>query len=497
MKRPNILFIIADDQSWPHASAYGCKFVKTPAFDRIASEGILFTNAFCCAPQCSPARASALTGLNMWRLEEGSLLASILPAKFKVYPDILEEHGYHVGYTGKGWGPGEVEGSGRKRNPAGPAYNDIRLKPPTTGIKDVDYFENFKAFISHRQDGQPFCFWVGSHEPHRKYEKGSGLRAGMKLKDVEVPPYLPDTEEVRSDLLDYALEIQWYDSHVYKMLDFLEATGEMDHTLIISTADNGMPFPRSKANLYINSCQVPFTLCWKARTPGGRVVTDFVSFVDLMPTFLEAAGIEPDRDLSGLSLIPIIDSNGSGRIDASRSRVFCGRERHIHCRPDTVGYPSRSIRTDDYLYIVNYAYDRWPVGDPVSNFGDTDNSPTKSYMIEHKDEAHVRDKFDLAFSKRPAMELYDLRIDPHCLRNIADQPEYADIGKTLHMEMETFLISEKDPRVLGYGDIFDSYPYFQGPWPWHDQLPGFKDIGKYNLEARRRAEKQMYRRRTK
>ena len=319
--RPNILVAISDDQGWPHASAYGCRFVNTPAFDRVAREGVLFTSAFCTSPSCSPSRAGLLTGLNMWQMEEGGLLWSTLPAKYDVYPDLLEAHGYHIGHTNKGWGPGSIEASGRTRNPAGPAYNRCRNQPPTAQMSKIDYAANFGEFLAARRPGQSFCFWYGAKEPHRVYEKGSGLRAGKRLEDVDVPPYLPDCEEVRGDLLDYALEIEWFDTHLGRMLRRLDDAGELDNTIVVVTGDNGLPFPRAKANLYAHGLHVPLAVRWGSRVPAGRTVTDFVSFIDLAPTFLEAAGLVVPPHVTGRSLMPVLTSAAAGRVDPSRDQV--------------------------------------------------------------------------------------------------------------------------------------------------------------------------------
>ena len=121
--RPNILFCISDDQSWPHVGAAGDAVVKTPAFDRVARSGVLFTHAFVDAPSCTPSRSAILTGQHMWRLEEAGNLHSTLRAKFQVYPEILERTGYFVGYSGKGWAPGRMEPGGRDRNPGRPAVS--------------------------------------------------------------------------------------------------------------------------------------------------------------------------------------------------------------------------------------------------------------------------------------------------------------------------------------------------------------------------------------
>ncbi len=245
-RRPNILFIIADDWSWGHAGVYGCKWIQTPTFDRVAREGALFSNAFTNNPKCSPCRASILTGRNTWQLEEAMCHFGLFRARWPVYPELMERAGYHVGHTGKGWGPGDFQTGGFTRNPAGPAYQKFKRDPPLQGMTRIDYARNFVDFLEARKAGQPFCFWVGGHEPHRPYEEGSGRRAGRKLADVEVPAYLPDTSLVRSDLLDYGQEVEWFDAQVGKILDHVKETGELDDTMILYTSDHGMPFPRAK-----------------------------------------------------------------------------------------------------------------------------------------------------------------------------------------------------------------------------------------------------------
>jgi uncharacterized sulfatase len=272
--RPNVLVAIADDQSFAHTSAAGFKAVRTPAFDRVAREGVLFRNGFAGSPGCSPSRAALLTGRHTWQIEEAGTHLCSFPKKYAVYPDLLEADGYAVGYTGKGWGPGNWKISGRTRNPAGPAFNQRKLTPPTSGISKVDYAGNFGEFLATRQKGQPFCFWYGATEPHLDYEKGSGLKAGKRLEDGVVPPFLPDTPEVRGEILDYCLEIEWFDTQLGKMLAMLEAAGELDNTLVIVTADNGMPFPRAKATCYEYGIHEPLAIRWPARASGGRAVDD-------------------------------------------------------------------------------------------------------------------------------------------------------------------------------------------------------------------------------
>jgi N-sulfoglucosamine sulfohydrolase len=452
-RRPNILFCLADDWSWPHAAGVNDKVVRTSAFDRVAREGVLFQNAFVTAPSCTPSRGSIVTGQWHWRLEEGANLWSTLPAKFAVYPDLLEKAGYHVGVTRKGWGPGQPEPGGRKRNPAGPSYKD------------------FLTFFAARSKDAPFCFWFGSNDPHRPYDPQSGVRSGMKPEDVKVPACLPDHEITRKDLCDYYFEVQRFDREVGEMLKMLEDKGELDNTLVVMSGDNGLPFPRCKSNLYDSGTHVPLAVRWPVQVKGGRAVEDFVSLQDLAPTFLEAAGLKPPEEMTGRSLLAILASSKSGRVDPARDHVLTGKERHAWVRQGGLGYPCRAIRTHDYLYIRNFKPDRWPAGDPVGGgepyhpnwtYGDIDDSPTKTYLLEHRDDPNVKRLFDLAVAKRPAEELYDLRKDPDQLTNVAADPSYAKAKEELAARLTAELQATNDPRVVGSGDKFDTYPYYGG-----------------------------------
>jgi N-sulfoglucosamine sulfohydrolase len=461
--RPNILFAIADDWSWPYASIAGHRAFQTPSFDRVARSGVMFRNAFVTAPSCTPSRASILTGQWHWRLEEGANLYGPLKAKFDVYPDLLERAGYHVGYTGKGWGPGNWKEGGRKRNPAGLVYNERTAAPPAKAMSKVDYAANFADFLKARPGGRPFCFWYGGSEPHRAYEKGIGRRAGKKLSDIEVPACLPDVEEVRSDMLDYAVEVEWFDTHLGRMLETLEKTGELDNTLIAVTGDNGLPFPRCKSNLYDTGTLVPLAVCWGDRIQRGRTVDDFVSLSDLCPTFLEVCGLKPTPAMTARSFLDVLRSGKSGRVDPRRSSVLTGKERHVPAQPDSLGgYPMRAIRTDDCLYIRNFHPERFPGGadnTPGHPFWDVDASPTKDFVTTHRNDAKFRKYFELAFGKRPAEELYDLKRDPGQIDNVAGKREYAQIKAKLSSDLMAALKATGDPRASGHGDVFDSYPW--------------------------------------
>lgn len=455
--RPNLLFIIFDDWGWSHAGAYGCTWVKTPNFDRVAREGVLFKNAFTSNPKCSPCRASILTGRNSWQLEEASCHNGIFPRKFAVYPELLEKAGYAVGLTGKGWGPGDFKSTGFTRNPAGPSFDEHTSSSPASGISRNDYARNLEAFLKQRPAGRPFCFWMGFHEPHRAYELNSGARLGKNPADVKVPAYLPDIAVVRNDLLDYAVEIEHADAQIGKALSALEAAGELDRTLIVVTSDHGMPFPRVKGQIFEDGFHLPMAMRWGQGIKPGRVVDDFVNVRDLAPTYLELAGLKPHPQMTGRSLAAILRSGADGRIEADRDVMLVGKERHDLGRPYDWGYPVRAIRTTEFLYIHNYFPDRWPAGNPETDFGNCDPSPTKELL-----KAIGGEFYEMSLGKRPADALYRLTDDPECMRNLANDPFYAPVVRTLSGRMKTMLRDEGDPRALGNGAIFDTYKYTAG-----------------------------------
>jgi len=463
--RPNILFCYADDQSWLHTSIAGDPVVKTPNFDRVAREGVLFNNAFCAAPSCTPSRSTILTGQEMWRLQEGGLLFGALPRKFELFPGILERAGYHVGYTGKGYEPANLEAPGCWRDPTGTGYFGPRMKTPG-GIANVDYAGNLDLFLDARPERHPFFFWVGFYEPHREYEQGIGLKSGMNIDDVRVPSFLPDVPEIRSDILDYLYEIQWNDRHLGRMFEMLEERGELDNTIVVVTSDNGMPFPRAKTTLYDHGTHMPLAIRWGDRVKPGRVVDDLVSLTDLAPTFLEAAGLPKLPAMTGRSLMNVLVSDEAGQIDPVRDRVFTGIERHTPCRTGGLPYPSRAIRTHQWLYIRNFEPDRWPAGDPppfkplfYDSYGDIDECPTIAYMLKHKDDAHVRKLLDLAIAKRPAEELYDVKRDPDQIHNLAGDPAYSDTVANLRGRLLEYLQQTDDPRMRGESP-WDNYPFY-------------------------------------
>ncbi|RLD35044.1 MAG: sulfatase, partial [Bacteroidetes bacterium] len=377
-KPPNILFAISDDQSFAHTSFIGSKFVKTPAFDKIAREGIYFSNCYAGSPGCAPSRSALVTGRYHWQNEQSGQHASSWMKKYIPFIDLLNDNGYITGRTGKGVGPfqyarDENDSLWRKTNAGGILHSDIKYETASdkderfgNGISRKDYFKNFRYFMENVRGDKPFFFWYGAHEPHRVYEKDSWMRMDKKLEDVEVPGFLPDDDLIRGDILDYAVEIEWFDLHLLRMLEYLEETGELENTIVIVTADNGMPFPRAKANCFEYGVHVPLAIRFPEGFPGNRIVEDPISFIDLAPTILEITKTGPEKMLpiSGSSILNILKSKKEGIVDPSKKYVLAGRERHSSSRYMNMGYPQRVIRGKDFIYIWNIKPERWPAGAP-------------------------------------------------------------------------------------------------------------------------------------
>lgn len=501
--RPNILFAFADD--WGrYASVYAklnpggpSDLVSTPNFDRIAREGCLFTHAFVNAPSCTPCRSSLLSGQYFWRTGRGAILqGAIWDPNIPSYPLLLEEHGYHIGYTYKCWGPGSPANApyGANRTSYGKRGGGFnQFSQAVTAAKDhaakkLELLEqvrgNFTDFLADRKPSQPFCYWFGPTNCHRKWTKGSGKDIwGINPDDLKgkMPAFLPDVPEIREDVADYLGEAQAFDAALGVLIKEVEERGELENTLIVISGDHGIPgMPHGKCNLYDAGVHVSLAISWPKLVPKNRVLEDFVCLPDLAPTFLEAGGVKIPEVMTGKSLIPILKSDKQGLVDPARDAVFVGRERHVaEVRDGNLPYPQRAIITKDFLYVHNFKPDRWPLGqgpgygwpvapfaddDELTNstyaaFGDMDASPTKAWIIQHRNETEIAPFFELAFGRRPGEELFDLRTDPDCVHNIAADPQFDSIRSQLKDRLMHELKSSGDPRVTGSGTTFDDPPF--------------------------------------
>lgn len=502
--RPNVLFVFADD--WGrYASIYSQvngpgginDVVRTPNFDRLARQGVLFRNAFVNAPSCTPCRSSVLSGQYFWRTGRGAILrGAVWDPGIPAFPLLMHAGGYHIGKTYKVWSPGTpadapfggqahaYQRSGNRFNRF--SHNATQLVAGGKTVEDAkqellgEVRGNFKAFLNARQPGRPFCYWFGPTNVHRTWVKGSGKALwGFDPGALQgkLPPFLPDVPEVREDLTDYLGEIAALDTALGLLLDELKSAGELQNTLIVVSGDHGAPgFPHGKCNLYDFGTGVSLTIAGPG-VKGGRVVDDFVNLTDLAPTFLEAAGVKVPEVMTGRSLWPVLKSDKEGQVDPARTWVVTGRERHVDsAREGYLPYPQRALRTAGHLFIINFKPDRYPLGDPRRLEGDNpptaqeltdttfvtladdDAGPTKAWLVGHRHDRQWKSLYDLAYGKRPREELYDLKHDPHQVRNVAADPAYAAIRDELRQRLLDELKRTGDPRLVDDGRFYESPP---------------------------------------
>jgi arylsulfatase A-like enzyme/ketosteroid isomerase-like protein len=507
-KRPNILFAFADD--WGRCAGAYARIdgngtmndaIQTPTFDRVAREGVLFRHAFVSAPSCTPCRSALLTGQHFWRTGRGAILrGAVWEASHQAFPFLLRDSGYHIGETYKVWSPGTPVdapfGAGQYAyERAGGQFNQFSEQVtrmvaegmPVDAAKQVLYKQvraNFDAFLAARDATRPFCYWFGPTNVHRKWIKGSGKAFWGIDPDAlqgKLPPFLPDVPVVREDVSDYFGEVQAFDTALGLLLERLAELGELDNTLVVVSGDHGPPgFPHGKCNLYDFGSSVALAIRWGGAN-GGRVVDDLVSLTDLAPTFLELANAPVPNQMTGRSLVEILRSKKSGLVDPNRSAVFLGRERHVDsARADFMPYPQRAIRTNEFLYIINFRPDRWPLGDPYrldsdnppsSNeltedtrctLADEDAGPAKAWLVGMRDDPHWQSHFNWVYGKRPREELYDLKTDPHQTRNVAADLAYEPTRARLEQQLLGELKRTGDPRLLDEGRFFETPP-MSGP----------------------------------
>ncbi len=450
-ERPNILLILADNWRYPTAGVLGDPMARTPTFDRIAREGVLFRHTFNPVPSCSPTRSCLLTGRTAHELGERASLWSGFPKDTPVVTQLLRDAGYEIGYSGKPWGPGNHQISGWTENPVGPQFG------------------NFSAFHAQRDSAKPFFFWLGNTDTATKAGKLPYLADAQTRLDatkLTIPAELPDCPELRDDLMNYYGGVMKLDEAATQAIAVLEQAGQLDNTVIVYTSDNGWQMPRGLANCYDSGSRVPLAVRWGKQLMAGRVVDAFVNVGDLGPTFLELAGLTVPPAMNMRSIVSLLH----GRAESfPRDAVFMERERHANVRHDNMSYPIRAVRTRDFLYVRNLRPDRWPAGDPDvlflhgRPFGDVDTTHVKDFLLAHQNDPAYAQQTARIFHKRPAEELYDLRKDPDQLDNVAMQSEYSETLRALRARVDDWMKQTNDPRLDPAYDGWDHYPYYGKP----------------------------------
>ena len=501
--RPNIVLAFADDLG-RYASIYADPahpspndIIKTPNFDRVAREGVCFDNAFVSAPSCTPSRAAILSSQHFFRNGSHSQLHHPWMQGYddpwdKVvgWPLMLRDQGYHIGWSYK-MHISEDRMGGKQRNyrQAGSRFNSFSQQ--VSAAADPEHAKqrlldevrgNFRAFLADRTDEQPYFYWFNPTNTHRAWVQGSGKNLwGLDPDQLKgkLPAFLPDHPTVREDFADYLGEAMAFDASVGVLLEELTARGELENTIFVVSGDHGAPgFPRGKCNLYDFGTRVPLAVRWPAKVVADQRISTPVSLVDLGPTFLAAVDLPIPEQFDGESLWPVLHQ-GTAAESALRGYAISGRESHVGpARPDALPYPMRAIRTSDYLYIINFAPDRWPVSHPplAADFPpamtgkgenrrrrmDIDFGPTRDLFVDNEDASWLKAFWDLGIGKRPAEELYDVHQDPDQMHNLAGDPEYAEVQVRLRQQLLEELRAKNDPRVVDSGDAFDRPPYCRG-----------------------------------
>ncbi|MGE9266513.1 MAG: sulfatase family protein [Verrucomicrobiales bacterium] len=491
--RPNIILLFADDLG-RYASAYADPeqpsvndVIQTPVFDEIAREGVLATNAFVSVPSCSPCRAALISGRHFFRNGSCSQLhykwngpdESDPWNDIQGYARILEKSGYHIGLTykdhvkGKRFGP-YYQSAGRQFNNFSQfvSRQDDVEKGKEKLFNEVR--ENFRSFLAARKEGQPFLYHFHPTNTHRKWIEGSGTKLwGLNPDDLKgkLPPFLPDVPVIRQDMVDYLGEAIAFDRACGIIIEELKKTGEYDNTLIVISGDHGVPgFPRAKTNCYDFGSRVLFAARWPEGIKAEQRLEAPISLIDLAPTFLAAGGLPPEEGMNGQNLLPILKE---GKHEELRGWALIGREVHVQtARKLQLPYPTRAIRTAEHLYIINFKTERDPNGDShpeneddykdlrertYASYADIDASPTKAWLVTHRDDPAIQKEWELGFGERPEIEFYDLKNDPHQIHNLANDPAHEATRSALHNQLMAELEANEDPRLNG--DQFDYPPY--------------------------------------
>ena len=413
--RPNIVLIIADDMAWDDCGAYGHPTIRTPNIDKLAAEGMRFTNAFLTASSCSPSRASIITGRYPHNTDAEQLHWP-LPPEQRTFVEILKKAGYWTASAGK-WHLGdavrdrfdvvhEADVSGFQL-PTGKAGS-----APVMIAREKSGCERWLSTLRSRPVDKPFFLWLAALDPHRDYERDI-IANPHRPQDVVVPPYLPDVPDVREDLALYYDEIARLDDYVGKIMDELAAQGVEDNTFVLFFSDNGRPFPRDKTTLYDGGIKTPWLVRRPGRVQAGSLCRQLVSSVDIAPTILGLAGLSAPACFQGRDFSPLLTNPGK------KIRDYVYAEDHWHDYEDL----GRAVRSLRYKYIRN-DYPDLPATPPA----DVGRSLTFAAMRRLRAQGRLNKHQMACFVKpRPAEELYDTVNDPHELRNLADDPRYADV----------------------------------------------------------------------
>ncbi len=430
----NVVLIIGDDHGL-QVGCYGDPVVQTPGLDRLAAQGTRFARAYATVASCSPSRSCILTG--MYTHSTGQYGLAHATHNFHSFdrieslPNRLRKTGYRTAIVGK-----------HHVLPESSYAFDEHLPCPGGPKQVAAVAEAARAYFARTSD-KPFFLLVGFTDPHRGR---NGFDNDVPYKDVKavkydparvpVPPWLPDTPEVRRELAEYYEAISRLDLGIGMVLDAVRATGHADDTMVIYVSDNGPPFPGAKTTLYDPGIHLPLIVAAPGLARPPTVSQAMVSFVDIAPTILDWARQPAPKDIAGRSLLPILGEGSPKGWDV----VYGSHTFH----EVTMYYPMRMIRTREYKYILNLAH---PLEFPFAS--DIWNSPTWQSVLRRGDATYGR-RTVAAFLHRPREELYDLRADPDEAKNVAEDPAHAEALRDLRARLRQWQENTGDPWLVKY-----------------------------------------------
>jgi arylsulfatase A-like enzyme len=440
--KPNILFILSDDQSYPYLSCYGDTNVKTPNIDKLAAEGMKFHRFFTAAPQCVPSRAAFLTGRSPVAARI-TRFSSPLPRDVITFPEELKEKaGYFVGVCGRTY---HLDGSGARGNEE---LNELLKKHELkTFDKRFDYvktgndtvaIEQMAEFLSQKPADKPFCLWLNFSDPHHPW---TAKEDEPDPKSLKLPAHFPDLPAMRQDMAKYCGECNRVDRSTGAALKLLEEKGFAKNTLVIFCGDNGEALPHGKGSLYDPGSNVPCVIRWPGVVKPGGDSRVLLSGEDIGPTVLAAAGVEIPKKMTGVNFLPLL----RGEQYTPRKHIFIERGPHGSA-PVTVNMKSsgydlgRAVRSDRYKLIYNCT--PWIPYGPVDSAGDAG----WKQIVEANAAGKLSPELSATYftTPRPVYELYDLESDPSELKNLSGKPELAAVEHDLRLALAEKMILDFD-----------------------------------------------------
>ena len=440
-RQPNILLFTADDLNYDSVGAFGGRVPgATPNMDRLASEGVRFTNAHISISVCQPNRSVLMTGRYPHR--NGSMGFEPIREDVPTLQEKLREAGYLNGICGK---PNHLTPQEKFCWDTVIPSSELWM-----GRSPQRFYEQtLKFFNESKESDRPFFLMVNSEDPHRPFP-GSKQEDSRKnwLKDleayppadkyynpdeVEVPGFLPDLPDIRKEVAQYFTAVRRCDETLGQVLRSLEESGLAENTLVMFLSDNGMAFPYSKTNCYLNSTKTPWIVRWPGKTKAGSVESEhMISSLDFMPTILDAATLPQTEGMDGRSFLPLL----KGKRQQGKDKVFTSFFQ-TSAKKD---FPMRSVQTKNFGYI----YNAWADGETVFKNESQSGLTFKAMTLaaETNPEIAARVKF---FQYRIPEELYDNQKDPNSLNNLIDKPEFKAEVEKMRRELLANLESTKDP----------------------------------------------------